>query len=44
MKKKNQPDLDDENGCIKTGGHKVWVFVHHKDFKYQTKIIDWLCF
>jgi len=36
MEKKNQTITDDENGCVKNGSHKVWVYVHHEDFKYQS--------
>ena len=31
---------DDENGCLKTGKHRVWKFVHQKDYTYTTDILQ----
>jgi hypothetical protein len=32
-------DLDNENGCVKIGAHKIWKFVHQKDYHYQTDLL-----
>ncbi|MEP1033489.1 DUF1353 domain-containing protein [Ekhidna sp.] len=34
---KNTPE--NEGGCLKPGAKKLWKFVHHDDFKYQTDVL-----
>ena len=34
---KNEPET--EGGCLKEGAKKLWKFVHHDDFTYQTDVL-----
>ena len=29
-----------EKDCLKQGGHKLWKFVHHDDFQYQSTMLE----
>ena len=40
MKNNVNVATDDENGCLKTGKHKIWKFVHHEDYTYTTNLLQ----
>lgn len=40
MKTNTDVATDDENGCIKPGGHKLWKFVHAKDFEHKSELLE----
>lgn len=32
--------VDDENGCVKVGNHKIWKFVHQEDFDHKSNLLE----
>ena len=40
MKNNEIVAIDDENGCVKPGKHKIWKFVHHEDYTYTTNLLQ----
>jgi Protein of unknown function (DUF1353) len=39
MKANINVEPSDENGCLKTGKHRVWKYVHHKDYQFNSSLL-----